>query len=43
MTENKKGHFIFFVCLDFKFEGQAQLVKATVDLDDGSSTGTNNK
>ena len=31
------------VFLDLKCEGQVPLVEAKVDLDDGSSTGTNNK
>ena len=45
MTENRKRNifYIFLVFLDLKCEGQASLVEAKVDLNDGSSTGTNNK
>ena len=44
MTENRKRNmFYFLVFLDLKCEDQVPLVEAKVNLDDGSSTGTNNK
>ena len=41
VTQGKKEHFC--VCLELKYKGQAPSTEATVDLDDGSSSGTNNK